>query len=365
MRIASSPVIAERVGSRHKYALGQELVKAAGGEVAERPGTARVVALRARGSLGEQGRSGVRALFAPLFALTGISSAAYGSGRRAGRPGARTMMDLLGVYVQYCAGFGLRYVATAGPIYVFFYLWRRPHWTAYQIQPELPRRADVVHELRWSVATMVCSGITAVALYELVGRGWTHMYFDLARHGWGYFAFSVAVGIVGYDTWFYWQHRLLHRAWWFRHVHSVHHRVSNPTPFGNFALHPVEALMGAACFLLFAVVVPVHPIALALVSTYVFGWGMIAHLSYELYPAGFTRHPLFRWLNTATFHNMHHRQVTNNFGSIFGYWDRLMGTTHPGYHATFDAIKARVALRAIGGGAPDAVQRRSEWRAAG
>jgi sterol desaturase/sphingolipid hydroxylase (fatty acid hydroxylase superfamily) len=35
---------------------------------------------------------------------------------------------------------------------------------------------------------------------------------------------------------------------------------------------------------------------------------------------------------------MHHRHVTANYGSIFNYWDRLMGTSHPAYRATFDAV---------------------------
>ncbi|HJQ83714.1 MAG TPA: sterol desaturase family protein [Candidatus Binatia bacterium] len=250
--------------------------------------------------------------------------------------------DLLGVYLRYCAASALRYLAIAGPVYGVFYVWFRRRWMAHHIQQRLPGRDEVGYELLWSASTMACSGLTTVLLWEAVQRGWTPMYYDVAAYGWPWFVGSIVLGVVGYDAWFYWQHRLLHLPWWFRHVHWIHHRVTNPTPFANFALHPVEALMGAAYFFLLGALVPLHPLALAAVSMYVFGWGMIAHLGFELYPKGFTRHPVLGWLNTATFHNMHHERASGNYSSILNYWDRVMRTIHPGYLAAFDAIKARL-----------------------
>ncbi len=249
------------------------------------------------------------------------------------------MIELAAVYVQYCLGFAVRSLAIAGPLYGFFYRWRPREWAAYRIQRELPGRDDVEHEIRWSIVTMACTGVTTVLLYEAVRRGWTRVYVDAGRYGWLYLGVSVAMAILVYDGWFYWQHRLLHHGWLFRHVHAVHHRVTNPTPFANFAAHPVETLMGTAYFFLLVMIVPMHPLALAAVSFHVFAWGTIAHLGYELYPRGFTRHPAFRWLNTATFHNMHHRHVTTNYGLMFSFWDRVMRTHHPAYHSTFDAIR--------------------------
>jgi len=254
------------------------------------------------------------------------------------------MTELVWLYVRYCALFGLRYLAVAGPIYGLLYVWRRRQWAPYRIQPELPAPDDVRYELRWSTATMACSGLTTLVFYALVRGGWTRLYFDAARYGWGYFALSVVIGIVGYDAWYYWEHRLLHRPWWFRHVHGVHHRLTNPTPFATFAHHPMETFMGAAYFMLLAMVVPMHPVAVALVSLNVFVWsGIVLHLGYELYPTAVARSRVLRWLNTATFHNLHHTKVTTNYGAFFTYWDGLMGTAHPTYRATFDAVKTRLA----------------------
>src|SRR5947207_15938936 len=98
---------------------------------------------------------------------------------------------------------------------------------------------------------------------------------------WTYFGLSVVLGIVGYDAWFYWKHRLLHTPWLYRRAHRIHHRITNPTPFANFTHHPLEIVLGNAYFILLVLVVPVHPLALGLVSMFVFGWGMVAHLGYE------------------------------------------------------------------------------------
>jgi sterol desaturase/sphingolipid hydroxylase (fatty acid hydroxylase superfamily) len=244
------------------------------------------------------------------------------------------------VYLWYYLGSCLRYFVVAGFLYAAFHVWWRRRWIAHRIQAAFPRRAEVRHEIRSSLSAMAVSGLTGVLLYDLIQAGWTRTYFEVARYGWAYFAFSVVLGIVGYDAWFYWQHRLLHTRWWYRHAHSVHHRATNPTPFANFAHHPIEITLGNVYFILFTILVPVHPLAFALVSMFVFGWGMIAHLGYELYPKSFTSRRAFGWINSATHHNMHHSHVRCNYGMFFNHWDRLMGTNHPEYRSTFDAVRA-------------------------
>jgi sterol desaturase/sphingolipid hydroxylase (fatty acid hydroxylase superfamily) len=179
-------------------------------------------------------------------------------------------------------------------------------------------------------------------LYGLIRDGKTRMYFAVADHSWWYFGLSVALGLIGYDAWFYWYHRLLHTPWFFRHVHAIHHRASNPTAFAAYALHPIETVLGNAYFVLFVVFVPVHPLAFGAAGLAISLFAFLVHSGYEFFPSGFTQHRLFRWCGTSTHHNMHHRHVDWNYGSLFNYWDRLMGTNHPGYHATFETVKARL-----------------------
>jgi sterol desaturase/sphingolipid hydroxylase (fatty acid hydroxylase superfamily) len=60
-----------------------------------------------------------------------------------------------------------------------------------------------------------------------------------------------------------------------------------------------------------------------------------------MYPSGFTTHRVTRWHNTSVHHNQHHRAVDCNYGLYYNLWDRLMGTNHPEYDDTFEAVAAR------------------------
>jgi sterol desaturase/sphingolipid hydroxylase (fatty acid hydroxylase superfamily) len=244
-------------------------------------------------------------------------------------------------WVDYCAKFCLRYFVLAGGFYWLLHVRFRSRWASYRIQEKFPGRDQIRHEIAWSMANAAATGAATVLTYALIHAGRTAMYFDLAAYGWPYLLLSAALAVVGYDTWNYWQHRMLHTPWWFRHVHWVHHRVGNPTAFATFAAHPVETFMGNAFFVLFVIVVPVHPLALAAAGAYLFVYGTLCHTGYEFFPRWVARHPFLGVLNNATYHNIHHSRVGSNFGGWFIYWDRLMGTRDPGYYDAFDAVTAR------------------------
>ncbi len=63
----------------------------------------------------------------------------------------------------------------------------------------------------------------------------------------------------------------------------------------------------------------------------------IGHCGYELFPARRGGRPLMDCLTTTTHHDLHHADPRWNFGLYFTFWDRLMGTEHPDYHARFAA----------------------------
>ena len=67
----------------------------------------------------------------------------------------------------------------------------------------------------------------------------------------------------------------------------------------------------------------------------------MGHLGYEIFPRRMLQHPVFKWANTSTNHNMHHKYVKCNYGLYFNIWDRLMGTNHSKYEETFDEVTAR------------------------
>ncbi len=244
-------------------------------------------------------------------------------------------------YLRYCASSLVRYFVVGGAFYCVFHVWFRQRWFRYRIQQEWPPQRDVLHGIGWTLSSTACTGVSTILMYGLVRDGHTPMYFAVDEYGWIYFVLSVLLFVLGVDAYTYWEHRLLHLPWAYRHIHRIHHQVSNPTPFATFAQHPVETFVTNAFFVLFVVFVPIHPLALAAGNLFLVGHGLLAHSGYELYPARFTRHPLFQWMNTSTHHNMHHHLVGCNYSHWFNHWDRFAGTNHPSYHDTFDACTAR------------------------
>jgi lathosterol oxidase len=61
---------------------------------------------------------------------------------------------------------------------------------------------------------------------------------------------SLALMLLLHDAWFYWTHRLMHHPKIFRHVHLVHHRSINPSPWAAYSFHPIEAVIEAGIYLL-------------------------------------------------------------------------------------------------------------------
>jgi lathosterol oxidase len=257
--------------------------------------------------------------------------------------GSELFEPSLRAYVAYVVGFCIRYFAIAGGIFLMAHVVFRRRWLAYRIQSAVPSLAQVAFEIRWSILSAACTALSTLVIYQLVRDGHASMYFVVADFGWLYLWLSSLLCVVGYDTWGYWQHRLLHTPWLFRHVHAVHHRVRNPTAFAAFTHHPIETFMGNLYFILLIVAVPIHPLALAAAGVYMFVTGILLHSGYEFFPRGFTQRRLVGWVNTSTYHNMHHQYVTGNYGTWFVYWDYLMDTNHRDYHRRFDAIKGRSA----------------------
>jgi sterol desaturase/sphingolipid hydroxylase (fatty acid hydroxylase superfamily) len=124
----------------------------------------------------------------------------------------------------------------------------------------------------------------------------------------------------------------------FKIAHKTHHLSTNPTPFAAYAFHPIEAVVEIGIIPLISFTMPYHPVALAAFSIYAIILNVTGHLGFELFPKGFASHRIFKWHNTSTHHNMHHRLVKCNYGLYFNIWDRLMKTNHPEYEKSFDGV---------------------------
>ncbi len=121
----------------------------------------------------------------------------------------------------------------------------------------------------------------------------------------------------------------------------VHHQSTNPSPWAAYAFHPLEALVEAGIFIVFLFSIPIHPLHLLIFFFMMIVYNVYGHLGYELYPKGFSRHWLGKWINTSISHNLHHQYFKGNYGLYFTFWDRIMGTIRNDYDRKFEEVSSR------------------------
>jgi sphinganine C4-monooxygenase len=143
-------------------------------------------------------------------------------------------------------------------------------------------------------------------------------------------AWQFAVAMVVLDTWQYGWHRYMHlNRFLYRHIHSWHHRLVVPYPYGTFYSHPVDGFLLDTIGSLLAVVLSgMSP----RVSMFFFSIGTMKavddHCGVMLPWNVFHR---FFWNNTA-YHDVHHqmRGIRFNFSQpFFVTWDKVFGTFMP------------------------------------
>lgn len=231
------------------------------------------------------------------------------------------------------------YLLAAGFAFVIFYLLFRKAMASRKIQEAFPRNADYLREIIYSVISIMIFTLPPVILVlnEHI-RPYTTLYRDVGEYGKVYFVGAFVLMVLIHDTYFYWTHRLIHHPKLFRVVHLVHHKSTNPSPWAAYAFHPLEAVINSGVFVVILFTIPVHGFHLFLFFILSLVYNVYGHLGYELYPRGFSKHWLGKWINTSVNHNLHHRHFKGNYGFYFLFWDRLMGTIRDDYDEQFEEV---------------------------
>lgn len=217
-----------------------------------------------------------------------------------------------------------RYALMAGGAWLVFWQWKgNPVTAARRLQLHDFTARDLRREVLASMQTAVIFGL----LFGVVFAGQAPR--PLSHSGLaGALEFCAWLGgvLVVHDTYFYWSHRLAHHPRLFRWVHRLHHESRNPSPFAALAFQPTEALLQVIWAVPLGLLLPVPSsvwLAFAFVAMFI---NVLGHCGVELYPRSWASHPVFGWLNSATFHNRHHLELGRNFGLYFTFWDRVMKT---------------------------------------
>ena len=246
-------------------------------------------------------------------------------------------------FLRFIEGFtknGFRYTLFAGGAFLTLYVFGKRKYILQKIQQRFPKKKKLIQEITYSILTM---GIYALfSILFIVNQNHWHIgqvYYSISDYGIPYFLFSIVVMVVWHDTYFYWTHRWMHHPKVFKVIHKVHHLSYNPTPLAAFSFHPIESFISMGFIPIAMMLMPFYKYLLLIFFTIDFLNNIISHLGYEFYPKWFATHPITKYLNNATFHNIHHKYSKGNYGLYFTIWDRWMNTMHPKYEPTFHSIK--------------------------
>jgi Delta7-sterol 5-desaturase len=214
---------------------------------------------------------------------------------------------------------GIRYLIVSGG---FAWATKIKHPGLYNgLTPQIRR------EIGWSLGSAAIYGVpTGIIAWGWDNLGWTMIYRDIGDYPLWWWPLSVFLALFVHDTWFYWTHRLMHRPWWFKAAHAVHHESRPPTAWAAMAFHPWEALTGAVVIPVLVFIIPLHISALGLVLAVMTLMGVTNHMGWELFPQWLVNGSLGNHVITATHHQRHHQEYRGNYGLYFRFWDRLCGT---------------------------------------
>ena len=218
--------------------------------------------------------------------------------------------------------------ATAIVIRSYRLLWKKG-LAEYKIQEREASPADIRREIRSSLRTVLIFSVIYAGVYFGARAGLFTIYLGIDPPGWGYVLFSIAAIIVAHDAYFYWTHRLLHVPR-FARFHRTHHQSITPTAYSCYAFDASEATLHGLFLPIWLLIAPMQLPALCIAITFMMIRNILGHSGVELFAHGPARSKWFGWLVTNTDHDLHHATFHYNFGFHFTWWDRLMGTEHPG-----------------------------------
>jgi len=235
-----------------------------------------------------------------------------------------------------------KYFLIAAPAFILFYIILRKKLSWQKIQIRFPKISDYTREIIFSTLSIIIFSVPPLLmLYSDRIRPHTTFYEKTCEYGVVYLVAAFPLMLLMHDTYFYWMHRLMHFPKIFKWIHLLHHKSTDPSPWAAYSFHPLEAVIESLIFVIFLFTIPVHSIHLTFFFVISLVYNVYGHLGFELYPKGFNKHWLGKWINTSVSHNQHHQYFKGNYGLYFTVWDRLMGTLRKDYDSAFEDLKSR------------------------
>jgi sterol desaturase/sphingolipid hydroxylase (fatty acid hydroxylase superfamily) len=204
------------------------------------------------------------------------------------------------------------------------------------LDPRAVPAGQVAREQRQAAVSIVIFGAGLVVPWWMVASGWAQVHPSSPPLR---VAAELLALLVWNDIHFYAIHRTLHHPKLLRAVHAAHHQSVVTTPWSTYAFHPVEALLLGSVLLPPMLVWAFTPAALALLPILSLTYNVVGHGNFRALPRR------WRWLSNAQDHHLHHACHRGNYGFLFTFMDRWLGTQLP-HDAAQGVIAAGLAREA-------------------
>lgn len=233
-------------------------------------------------------------------------------------------------------------LSVAGLLHLYFYTFRK-QGSDLKYEEQGQKRDSKVHNfgnqvldnMFWTLG----SGVLIWSAYEV-------LYFWLSANGhlpmlvivdnpvW--FVAMFVLILIWSSMHFYWIHRWLHWPPLYRVAHALHHRNVNIGPWSGISMHPIEHVLYFSSFLIHFVVLS-HPLHFLFHAYYNSIGASASHCGFEgLQVGGKKRVDLGNF-----FHQLHHKHIKCNYGTIEMPWDRWFGSFHDGTDEATKRVRKR------------------------
>jgi sterol desaturase/sphingolipid hydroxylase (fatty acid hydroxylase superfamily) len=218
----------------------------------------------------------------------------------------------------------------------------RGAFRAWKIQPNGFRWKTFRNEIFFALINLAIGAtILGYVTSTLTTRG--IITFNNSPTSWWVVGLEYVAYFIGFDTYFYWFHRLMHVEPIYTWVHKTHHRSTSPNLLTTLSVAPLESIVNGGFVPLFTALFTVHTATMALIGPTNIIMGLYVHSGFEFFPRWWNKTWATKWFITATFHDQHHRYFKWNFGGYTTIWDWICGTVRPAFVADFEQIKARAS----------------------
>lgn len=233
--------------------------------------------------------------------------------------------EIEAAYAGYSAGWvGRRFAINFAVAFLyygfFFYGLYGAGWANRKFRPGVyPSTGNMAHNLWYWCLGVVQWSASECLMVRLWAQGRVPYISDAELRASPWLWLILAVWILLIPIWrdlhFYFAHRFSHIRAFYKYVHSLHHRNTDPEPFSGLCMHPVEHLVYFSCALVPSLYVRLPPI--------IYMWNFL-HLA--IAPgaghSGWEDH-----FQSDQYHYLHHAKFECNYGSPSSGWiDQLMGT---------------------------------------